>query len=312
MPVAANETYVRSPANSSSTGICNKILFADADAADEGGTNMAPWLLLAGLVLAPSAAFLLWSWRAQRNDMALMRATETTPAADIAKLPTGSLVEVKGRLRYASPVTGDLSKNPCAHFMATVERDYEILEYDANHKASYRVRKTEIVQSNTVFAPFEIEDESGRATVSPEDAIIEGIAAVDRHEVHDHEAGSESVMQAALGAVNNSDRTLGFRYKEMHLPLDVEVYVLGVVSENRCIGAPQTGAKGQRFLISVKSEEMRAAEFGSASKWMLGVGVGCLIERRRLSRVGLLAGPGGSQSCCSPARDPARRELVVA
>ena len=52
-----------------------------------------------------------------------------------------------------------------------------------SRKTSYRVRKTEIVQSNTLFAPFEIEDDSGRAKVLPEDAIIEGIAAVDRHEV---------------------------------------------------------------------------------------------------------------------------------
>ena len=57
---------------------------------------MVPWAVLAGIILAPSAAFLLWSWRAQRNDMALMRATETTRAGDVAKLPAGSLVEVKG------------------------------------------------------------------------------------------------------------------------------------------------------------------------------------------------------------------------
>jgi hypothetical protein len=53
---------------------------------------MVPWLVLAAIILVPSAAFLLWSWRAQRNDMALMRATETTRAADVAKLPPGSLV----------------------------------------------------------------------------------------------------------------------------------------------------------------------------------------------------------------------------
>ena len=82
-------------------------------------------------------------------------------------------------------------------------------------------------------------------------------------------------MQPALGTPCD-DRTLGFRYKEMHLPLDVDVYVLGVVGENGCIGAPQAGAKDQRFLISVKSEETRAAELGSASKVLLGLGIGSL------------------------------------
>jgi E3 ubiquitin ligase len=236
---------------------------------------MVPWLLLGGLVLAPSAAFLLWSWRGQHRDMALMRTTETTPAADVAKLPPGSLVEVKGRLRCAQPVTGDLSNSPCAHFAATIERDYEIAQHDAGRKTTYHVRKTEIVQSTTLFAPFEIEDASGRAKVVPADAIIEGIEAVDRRDVAGDEDG-ESVMQTALGG-GNGGRTLGFRYKEMHLPLDVDVYVLGVVSENCCIGAPPKGAKGQRFLISVKSEETRAAELGSVSTWMLGLGAACLL-----------------------------------
>jgi hypothetical protein len=233
---------------------------------------MVPWLVLIGIVLVPSAGFLLWSWRSSRNDMALMRATETTRAADVAKLPVGSLVEVKGRLRCASPVTGDLSKSPCAHFVATVERDYEIWEYDVKRQTSYRARKTEVVQSNTLFAPFEIEDETGRAAVSPE-----GIESVARQHVHQLEDGNESVMQAALGSVNATDRTLGFRYKETHLPLDAEIYVLGVVGENRCIGAPPAGAKGQRFLISVHSEEARAAELGNKSRWLLGLGVFCLI-----------------------------------
>ena len=237
---------------------------------------MVPWLVLAGIILAPSAAFLLWTWRGQHRDMALMRATETTRAADVAKLPPGSLVEVKGRLRCAEPVTGDLSNSPCAHFAATVERDYEVVQHDAGRKTTYHVRKTEIVQSTTLFAPFEIEDDSGRARVLPADAIIEGIAAVDRSDGPDDAAGA-SVMQVALGAANQPDRTLGFRYKEMHLPLDVEVYVLGVVGENCCIEAPPAGSKGQRFLISVKSEEARAAELGSASTWMLGLGVACLF-----------------------------------
>jgi len=238
---------------------------------------MVAWLVLIGIVLIPTAGFLLWSWRSSRNDMALMRATETTRAADVAKLPAGSLVEVKGRLRCASPVTGELSKSPCAHFAATVERDYETWEYDAKRRTSYRARKTEVVQANTRCAPFEIEDESGRAAVSAEGAIIEGVAAVDRYDADEEEAGSESLMQAALNAGTAKDRTVGLRYKESHLPLDAEIYVLGVVRKDCCIGAPEPGAKGQRFLISVKSEETRAAELGGKSKWMLGLGVFFLV-----------------------------------
>jgi hypothetical protein len=40
---------------------------------------------------------------------------------------------------------------------------------------------------------------------------------------------------------------------------------------------PPADAKGQCFLISVNSEEARAAKLGGKSKWMLGIGVACLI-----------------------------------
>ena len=238
---------------------------------------MVAWLVLIGVLLVPTAGFLLWSWRSSRSDMALMRATETTPAAEVAKLPPGSLVEVKGRLRCTSPLTGELSNSPCAHFVSTVERDYEFFEYDSHRKSACRKRKTEIVKTTTLFAPFEIEDDSGRARILPEQALIEGIEAVAREDVRRHMAEGESVMQTALGMINNTNRTLCVRYKETHLPVDVDIYVLGVVGEDRCIGAPPEGAKGQRFLISVNSEEARAAELCSKSRVLLGIGAVCLV-----------------------------------
>ena len=40
---------------------------------------MVAWLVLLGVLLVPSAAFLLWSGRSSRNDMALMRANRDDP-----------------------------------------------------------------------------------------------------------------------------------------------------------------------------------------------------------------------------------------
>jgi hypothetical protein len=99
----------------------------------------------------------------------------------------------------------------------------------------------------------------------------------------------------------------------MHLPLDVDVYVLGVVGENGCIGAPPAGAKGQRFPVSVKSEETRAAELGSASEAMLGFGVACLVGAvlSLESGRGSVAGQGGTQSAEFPAERAPRAVLVV-
>ncbi|HEU4475215.1 MAG TPA: GIDE domain-containing protein, partial [Methyloceanibacter sp.] len=101
-------------------------------------------------------------------------------------------------------------------------------------------------------APFEIEDASGRVRVLPEGAIIEGVAAVDRHESH----AAERPIPEAPGA----DVTLARRFREMHLPIDSKIYVLGVVGEDGSISAPRKSAKGQRFLISVNTEEARTME----------------------------------------------------
>ena len=53
-------------------------------------------------------------------------------------------------------------------------------------------------------------------------------------------------MQTALGTINNTNRTLCFSYQEMHLPVDVDIYVLGVVGEDRCIGAPPEGGRARQ------------------------------------------------------------------
>lgn len=232
---------------------------------------MVPWLLLLGVVLAPSAAFLFWGWYAARRDTSLMRATETTPAAAVSKLAPGSLVEVKGRLRCSAPLTGDLSQRPCAYFVASIERDYETLEYDASRKSSYRVKRTACELANELYAAFEIEDASGRAKVFPEGAIIEGFAAVDRRE-------SCGEAERPKAVAPGEDVTLARRYKEMHLPLDAEIYVLGVVGADGAIAAPQSRGNGQRFLISVDTEEARTRDLVSRGKWMLGLGVVCLLS----------------------------------
>ena len=115
-------------------------------------------------------------------------------------------------------------------------------------------------------------------------------------------------LPLSLGAINNTNRTLCFRYKETHLPVDIDIYVLGVVGEDRRIGAPPQGAKGQRFLISVNSEEARAAEREpSAARHRNGLPG----RRGGLPRLGVLAGALWSRSAGPAARHPANRELVV-
>lgn len=238
---------------------------------------MVTWLIVVGIVLLVSAGFFIWAWRGERQNVALMQATETTRAADLGKLPTGSQVEVKGTLRCATPVTGEFSECPCAYFVAIVERDYQRWDYEPQHQRSRRVRGTETVQSKTLFAPFEVEDESGRVKVVAEQATVEGVVAVDRFEPYQETHEAEGLAKAAMRALTTNEETLGFRYKEVHLPLDAAIYVLGVKAADGSIAAPMESDKGQSFIISTKSEEARVAKLQSSAKWTLRLGLACAI-----------------------------------
>ncbi|ODA67128.1 E3 Ubiquitin ligase [Methyloligella halotolerans] len=201
-----------------------------------------------------------------------MLATETVPAGTVADLPAGTLVEVKGTLRCAAPVTGHLSQSPCAHYVATVLREYSYYRSDSNGRRQ-RVRGNETLESVTACAAFEVVDDSGAVLVRPEEATVEGISAVERYEPY--EGGSEGGFAvAAINALTRNEQTHGFRYSEVQLPLDAPIYVLGVTGDGAIGAKPK---RGQSFVISTKSEEMRAADLARGGKWMLGIGIACLI-----------------------------------
>jgi hypothetical protein len=206
-----------------------------------------------------------------------MQATETTPAADIAKLAPGTQVEVKGKLRCGAPLTGAFSQSPCAHYSATIDREYETWEYDIKRKTSRRVRKTARVEATLRCVPFEVEDDSGKIAVVPEEALVEGVEAVNRYETPREGGAAGGLAEGALRALAPGDQTLGLRYQETHLPIGVDVYVLGVTRKDGTIGAPVLGANGQSFVISTKSEEARAASLARSAKWTLGLGIACLV-----------------------------------
>lgn len=237
---------------------------------------MALWLLCAGLVLSGLACFFVWAWVGDRKSVATMRKMETMKAADVGSLPPGTLVEVKGLLRCGAPLTGSFSQRQCAYFVTTIERDFVAIEYDHDTKRPKRVRKTEVTERKELFAPFEVEDASGRVAVLVERATVEGIVAVERFEPFVDKHEGESFARKALRNLTAKDDTLGFRYREMHLPLDRHIYVLGVTTAEGAVGAPPADVK-QSFIVSTKSEEERIEELSKTAKWTLVAGVVCAL-----------------------------------
>src|SRR5918998_4709093 len=67
---------------------------------------------------------------AERRRAALINRVPTSPAAAVAGMRPGQLVEVKGTLRCPTPLRSDLARRPCAYYRTWIERTYEAEERD--------------------------------------------------------------------------------------------------------------------------------------------------------------------------------------
>lgn len=238
-------------------------------------------LLLAVIFLVAGGVMLYFRRRAQQQS-ALMAQINTSSAAEVSGLPPGSLVEVKGTLRCDSPLTGEMSGEACAYYAATVTREY--LEEDHDDNDSGSDRRSEVLSQVERFAPFTVEDESGKVPVNAEGAEMDVRQVVDRFE-----RGADSGFSLAGIPIRfgDSERTIGYRYTESILPVDAPVYVLGTVRENGEIGAPPAEDKQQRFVVSYRSEEDLEQSLGKSVFW-LGIGaIGAFVLGVVLLAIGL-------------------------
>lgn len=224
-------------------------------------------LLLFAVIFLVAGGVLLYFRREAQRKAGLMSQTETSRASEISTLAPGTLVEVKGTLRCEKPLTSEIAGESCAYYSATVTREYLERDNDNNNDSSSD-RRSEVLSQSERFAPFMVEDESGSVPVNAEGADIDAEQVVDRFE-RDADSGF------SLGGIpirfGDSERTIGYRYTENVLRLDIPIYVLGTVQESGGIGAPPPGDEEQRFVISHRSEEALGQSLGRSVLW-LGVG----------------------------------------
>ncbi len=212
-------------------------------------------------ILALLGLAALWFWKKFRDETALMAATQTSRASDIASLAPGTVVEVKGTIRCDAPLAGEFSQRACVYSLSVIERE-EVRVRDGK-----RERHTVTERSTERHAPFYVEDASGRVLVRPEGASVEAVEVF-------NESGNttaESVISLAtslLGA-GSQDR----RFKESILAPDIPVYVLGTVLEAGVIGAAPRGAKIKQFIVTYKSEEERASSSRTTAIILLVIAV---------------------------------------
>jgi hypothetical protein len=232
-----------------------------------GGARFDLAFLIGALIVLVFALGSLWAYRSSAKERRVMEETPTSKARDVARLAPGTLVEVKGTLRCPQLVTAEFSKEPCVYFKAEIHETEVYYETDSSGKRERKTR-TNTVYSNCKFAPCTVEDASGSVALSLDGASVEGNVVVDRPEGVGTGLAA-GILDLAVG-INHRDRNL----KEMALPADIPIYVLGEVQADGSIGKHAKGSHNRIFVVSKKSEEERAAALQSdANFWLITAGV---------------------------------------
>jgi hypothetical protein len=227
-------------------------------------------LLFFAILFLVAGGVLLYFRNRTKHKSALMSQTETSNASDVSGIAPGTLVEIKGTLRCDEPLTSEMAERQCAYYSSTVTREYLRDDYGDDDNDAGSDRRTEIIAQNVQFAPFMVEDGSGFVGVHAEGAEVDARQVVNRF---DRNVGNEGTFSLGGMTVNlgGGERTIGYRYTEAILPIDEQVYVLGTVQEGGTVGAPPSGSKDHRFVVSHRSEEAHTQSLGKTALW-LGVG----------------------------------------
>ncbi|HEX2924067.1 MAG TPA: E3 ubiquitin ligase family protein [Chloroflexota bacterium] len=267
-------------------------------------------MLIAGIALVAIGIVLLLVRRSHQSKLADIQGTEGSTAAGLMKAAAyvgermgssgsyGEMTQLSGAVKCDSPITAQLSQQPCVYYSMNVTREYEEEYWETNSQTKERERKTrhssQTVSSNSDRVPFYLEDATGRILVDPAGGDIEAVQVVDRFENGEVDQnatvsfGSFTFSFSGLNLGGSGTRTIGYRYKESVLPLDRRLFVLGEANDRAGELRISKPKEGKRFIITVKSQEELVQSTISTVKWLLYGGVGLDLLGVILIIVGLV------------------------
>src|SRR5690348_15128046 len=128
----------------------------------------------------------------------LMQSVATANAAELSKLLPGEMLELKGTIRCASPLTSEYVNKACVWYSAQMTREYEHRQKDSDGNWETN-RQSETVSSNTQFTPFFVQDATGQTEVHLDGAEIDAPVILDRFE--DKASEGNSGPSISIGGV---------------------------------------------------------------------------------------------------------------
>ncbi len=269
--------------------------------------------MLVGLIIGAiliGVGVLLIFLRTKKQGMLLeIKSIQTSTAKELTEMcasinqelgTTGGfrqLAEVKGIIKCDTPLTAELSKQPCVYYDMKVEERYEETYWDKDANGN-QVRKTRTgnttVSSNSQRVNFYVEDATGRIQVNPNGADIDPVQVVNKYEPHTANQTRISFggFSLNLTAGSTGDRKiLGYEYTEKIIPLDRSVYVLGEATDSSgALMIQQPQEKGKPYIITLKSEEELTKSTESAIKGFMIGAIVCWVLGAAAIVFGILSG----------------------
>jgi hypothetical protein len=246
------------------------------------------WILTIILILVGGG--LVYASRNVKKKLETMAGVETSQIADLQKrytevtkeIGSGSfeqVAEIKGVISCDQPLASEITRKPCAYYTMRVIREWEETYSEYNSQTQRHERKTrrgsEIMSQNTQMIPFWVRDQTAQILVNPAGAEIEAVQVIDQFQPEGPQMQGGTVTLGSLSfhfgmpKMMGDRQTLGYRFQESILPLEQNVYILGVASDSSgALSLQNPRDKGQRFLISLKSEEELLASGQSTMKWL--------------------------------------------
>ena len=172
-------------------------------------------------------------------------------------------VKLRGTIQCEQPLISELKQIPCVHYQMTVVQEYEeqVTERDQDDNLVEKTQRgSETLSQNQQTIPFFLQDDTGEIWVEPEGAQIEAVRVMNTFSPGEPQGGQLSLGEFSLSlSADSHRRTTGYRYQESVLPLQRQVFVVAQVSDhNQSLVLEQPNLRGQRFVISSKSEEALA------------------------------------------------------
>jgi hypothetical protein len=233
--------------------------------------------LILGVLLLVGAGVALWNRRQYSERMNLIRRAVKARAGEVGDAFPGEVVALSGSAESEQALVSEQSQTPCIYYDFQIVRRYErrrrgVTVGGRDHRGRRRTgthRGRETVAENEQWAPFRIEDDTGRVRVNPDGAWFEARKVMDRYEREDsNNLFGIPGLDVNLGFGGN--QTLGYEIKENAIPTGSPVFVAGPVNEQGEIERN----RHHGLIVSYRSESALRDDWGKRERRQL---IGALI-----------------------------------